>query len=170
MANSRVAAQISYPISHIRLLSISCFGFTGPRWRGSSTPVGCFLKGRVLRARILYEVGCMIPCYCGSRLRAQGTRWVRSLRSAAIHRNFLFGDRLMKKPIIAISFLILFFNSPCLAENYVLVGQMGSEIRYELQQRITGGLDAQKVELRFVIPQTFESPTYRQEVHDGKRN
>ncbi len=61
--------------------------------------------------------------------------------------------------------MILLWSSPCLAENYVLVGQMGSEIRYKLQQRITGGLDAQKVELRFVIPPTFESPTYRQEVH-----
>ena len=62
--------------------------------------------------------------------------------------------------------LILFWSCLSLAENYVLVGQMGSEIRYELQQRITGALDAQKLELRFVIPQTFESPTYRQEVHD----
>ena len=34
---------------------ISCFGFTGPRGRGSSTPMGCFLTGRVLRAGSLYE-------------------------------------------------------------------------------------------------------------------
>ena len=56
-----------------------------------------------------------------------------------------------------------------MAENYVLTGQMGSEIRYELQQRITRGSDTEKVELRFVVPQTFESPTYRQEVHEFPR-
>ena len=47
-------SHIPHPISHIRLLRISYFGSTGPRGRGSSTPMGCFLKGRVLRARILY--------------------------------------------------------------------------------------------------------------------
>jgi transglutaminase-like putative cysteine protease len=48
----------------------------------------------------------------------------------------------------------------------VLMGQMGSEIRYELQQRITRGSGTEKVELRLVVPQTFESPTYRQEVRE----
>jgi hypothetical protein len=64
--------------------------------------------------------------------------------------------------------LVLFFlwNVPCLAENYVVVGQMGSEISYELQQRVTRAAGTERVELRFVVPQTFESPTYRQEVQN----
>jgi transglutaminase-like putative cysteine protease len=59
---------------------------------------------------------------------------------------------------------LLFWSAHCLAENYVLVGQMGSEIRYELQQRVTRASETEKVEIRFVVPQSFESPTYRQEV------
>ncbi len=63
--------------------------------------------------------------------------------------------------------LALFFlwNFPCAAENYVLVGQMGSEVRYELEQRVTRSPGTQKLVLSFVVPPTFESPTYRQEIH-----
>jgi hypothetical protein len=72
----------------------------------------------------------------------------------------------MRKSSFLILVLILLWGFPCLAENYVLVGQMGSDIRYELQQRVTRGLGTESVELRFVVPQSFESPTYYQEVHD----
>ena len=63
--------------------------------------------------------------------------------------------------------LALFFlwNFPCGAENYVLVGQMGSEVRYELEQRVTRSPGTQKLVLSFVVPPSFESPTYRQKIH-----
>ena len=63
--------------------------------------------------------------------------------------------------------LALFFlwNFPCGAENYVLVGQMGSEVRYELEQRVTRNPGTQKLVLSFVVPPSFESPTYRQKIH-----
>jgi transglutaminase-like putative cysteine protease len=63
--------------------------------------------------------------------------------------------------------LALFFlwNFPCGAENYVIVGQMGSEVRYELEQRVTRSPGTQKLVLSFVVPPSFESPTYRQKIH-----
>jgi transglutaminase-like putative cysteine protease len=61
--------------------------------------------------------------------------------------------------------LFFLWNFPCAAENYVIVGQMGSEIRYELEQRITRSPGTQKLVLSFVVPPTFESPTYRQQIH-----
>ena len=63
--------------------------------------------------------------------------------------------------------LALFFlwNFPCGAENYVLVGQMESEVRYELEQRVTRSPGTQKLVLSFVVPPSFESPTYRQKIH-----
>ena len=62
--------------------------------------------------------------------------------------------------------LFFLWNFPCGAENYVLVGQMGSEVRYELEQRVTRSPGTQKLVLSFVVPPSFESPTYRQEIHD----
>jgi transglutaminase-like putative cysteine protease len=69
--------------------------------------------------------------------------------------------------IVCMAFALFFlWNFPCAAENYVLVGQMGSEIRYELEQRVRRSPDTQKLVLSFVVPPTFESPTYRQEIHN----
>ncbi|MEJ2364745.1 MAG: transglutaminase domain-containing protein [Deltaproteobacteria bacterium] len=68
--------------------------------------------------------------------------------------------------IVCMAFALFFlWTLPCGAENYVLVGQMGSEIRYELEQRVTRSPGTQKLVLSFVVPPTFESPTYRQEIH-----
>ncbi len=63
-------------------------------------------------------------------------------------------------------FWFLFLATPCMAENYVVVGHMGSQIRYQLQQRVIRGAGTERVELSFVIPQSFDSPTYHQEVQD----
>jgi hypothetical protein len=52
------------------------------------------------------------------------------------------------------------------AENYTLKGQMGSVIRYELQEQITAGEGIKKLVLSFVVPQTYQSPTYKQEIKD----
>ncbi len=71
----------------------------------------------------------------------------------------------MKKIVFKLLFLLIVSSVPCLAENYVLVGQMGSEIRYELRQQVKRGPGTKKMVLSFVVPRTFDSPTYRQEVH-----
>lgn len=53
-----------------------------------------------------------------------------------------------------------------MAENYTLRGGMDSSIRYELQEQITAGDGVRKLVLSFVIPQSFQSPTYSQEISD----
>ena len=72
----------------------------------------------------------------------------------------------MRRIVCLACALFFLLNFPCGAENYVLVGQMGSEIRYELEQRVRRNPGTQKLVLSFVVPPTFESPTYRQEIHD----
>lgn len=52
------------------------------------------------------------------------------------------------------------------AENYTLRGDMGTEIRYELRERITGGEEAQRTTLSVVLPRDFHSPTFRQEIRE----
>ena len=52
------------------------------------------------------------------------------------------------------------------AENFTLRGDMGSTIRYELQERITAGDGVRKLVMSFVVPQNYASPTYSQEIQD----
>lgn len=72
----------------------------------------------------------------------------------------------MKKISAAILGLALLWPVSGYAENYMLKGQMGSVIRYELQEQITAGEGIKKLVLSFVVPQTYESPTYKQEIRD----
>jgi hypothetical protein len=71
-----------------------------------------------------------------------------------------------------IFFLLLIFyfvlEASCLAENYILEGQMGSDIVYELQQQVKKGPGTRKLVLSFVVPPTFVSPTYNQEIRGFK--
>lgn len=50
------------------------------------------------------------------------------------------------------------------AENYTLNGDMDSVLQYELKQQITAPDGVRRLEASFVIPQSFNSPTYGQEV------
>ncbi len=52
------------------------------------------------------------------------------------------------------------------AENYAVKGDMWSNIRYELQEQVTAGGGIQKMVLSFVVPQSFQSPTSRQEIKE----
>ena len=54
------------------------------------------------------------------------------------------------------------------AENYTVKGEMASTIHYELQHQVTPGDGMQQMSLSFVVPQTFHSPTYSQEISDFK--
>jgi len=74
----------------------------------------------------------------------------------------------MKKTVCSVLCLILLCPALSLAENYRLKGELGANIRYELQEQVTAGEGIKKMVLSFVKPRTFESPTYRQEIKDFK--
>ena len=74
----------------------------------------------------------------------------------------------MKKIFFLLIVLLLLPGPSCLAENYVLQGQMGSDIVYELQQQVKKGPGTRKLVLSFVVPPTFVSPTYNQQIRGFK--
>jgi hypothetical protein len=51
-------------------------------------------------------------------------------------------------------------------ENITVRGEMGSAIRYELREQVTAGAGISKLILSFVIPKSFQSPTYQQTIKD----
>ena len=53
---------------------------------------------------------------------------------------------------------------PGFAENFIVKGDMSSAIHYELQHQITAGDAMNKLSLSFVLPKSFESPTYSQKI------
>jgi hypothetical protein len=73
---------------------------------------------------------------------------------------------------IRLSLILLFAFAvtagPGLAENFTVKGDMTSTIHYELQHRITAGDSMSKLSLSFVVPQSFESPTYNQQISNFK--
>ena len=72
----------------------------------------------------------------------------------------------MKKLFAAIFGITLLWPVLSPAENYTVKGDMGSSIRYELQEQVTAGGGIQKMVLSFVVPQSFQSPTSRQEIKE----
>ncbi|MGA3206433.1 MAG: transglutaminase domain-containing protein [Syntrophales bacterium] len=72
----------------------------------------------------------------------------------------------MKKLFAAIFGITLLWPVLSPAENYTVKGDMGSNIRYELQEQVTAGGGIQKMVLSFVVPQSFQSPTSRQEIKE----
>src|SRR5512140_2241088 len=73
----------------------------------------------------------------------------------------------MDKRLGAILGLVLLAAVPVRAENYTVRGGMGAEIRYELRETITAGDDVHRTTLSFVMPRSFESPTFRQEIQNA---
>jgi len=77
----------------------------------------------------------------------------------------------MKKLLNTIFVLALAVTaSPSYAENFTVKGDMASTLHYELQHQITAGDAMKKLTLSFVIPQSFESPTYKQQITNFKIN
>ncbi|MEN6622102.1 MAG: transglutaminase-like domain-containing protein [Smithella sp.] len=73
------------------------------------------------------------------------------------------------KKIFSLVFLVLIvIVIPCFAENFVVQGDMSSAIHYELRQQITAGDAMRKLSLSFVLPQSFQSPTYGQQITNLK--
>jgi len=64
--------------------------------------------------------------------------------------------------------MILLWTCPLSGENYTLKGDMDSAIRYELQEQVTANEGVKKIILSFVVPQSFTSPTYSQDISDFK--
>ncbi|NUO79893.1 transglutaminase domain-containing protein [candidate division KSB1 bacterium] len=64
------------------------------------------------------------------------------------------------------SALLAFFVTHTPAENYVLAGKQNSRIQYELSQRIVPMSGMKSLIISTVVPATFKSPTYNQEVSD----
>jgi transglutaminase-like putative cysteine protease len=76
------------------------------------------------------------------------------------------GKVLMKKIVWGCLAALLLCAHVAGAENYTLEGRMASTMRYELRDRITSAKGIKKLSLSFVVPATFSSPTYRQEISD----
>lgn len=72
----------------------------------------------------------------------------------------------MKKYFTTVFILALLWPVSGHGENYTLKGRMGSVIRYELQEQITAGEGIKKLVLSFVVPPSYESPTYKQQIRD----
>jgi len=52
----------------------------------------------------------------------------------------------------------------CVAENYVVTGDMQSKVRYELQQRISPDPGISRMKLSCVIPRDSQSVTFEQKI------
>ncbi len=61
-------------------------------------------------------------------------------------------------------FLALLFAIPCSAENYLLNGGQESKIQYEMVQKVQPSSNTRKLILNYVVPESFDSPTYRQKI------
>lgn len=60
--------------------------------------------------------------------------------------------------------LILIFSLPASAANYLLNGGQESNINYTMTQKIEPKPNIRKLILTYVIPETFESPTFNQKI------
>jgi transglutaminase-like putative cysteine protease len=74
----------------------------------------------------------------------------------------------MIKNIIILLVSITFLLSNLLAENYLLNGGQQSRIKYVLVQQIEPTPQTVTVDLTYVIPQSFQSPTFNQEISELK--
>jgi len=70
----------------------------------------------------------------------------------------------MKRCIITVAFLIIAISLH--AENYLINGGQNSRINYVLTQRVEPAGDTKYLKLSFVVPQSFNSPTYNQRIEN----
>ena len=71
----------------------------------------------------------------------------------------------MKKMLLMVAVIILVAaHGPAIAENITVTGDMGSKIHFELEKKVTTVPGLQNLILSFVVPETFTSPTFRQDV------
>ena len=58
----------------------------------------------------------------------------------------------------------ILLSLPCYAENYLLNGGQNSRIDYTMEQRVVPSAGTQRLILSYVIPESFNSPTYNQQI------
>lgn len=73
--------------------------------------------------------------------------------------------KFMKK-ILGMLLLLVLWPLPGSAENYTVEGKMDSDIRFEIRRNITLADGITKLTLSFVVPPSFQSPTYNQDVRE----
>lgn len=69
-----------------------------------------------------------------------------------------------RRAIFAALAVLMLWCSPVSAENYTVEGEMGSQIRFEIRKSVTTVAGVTKLTLSFVVPPTFQSPTYNQDI------
>ncbi|MBF0224973.1 MAG: transglutaminase domain-containing protein [Desulfobacterales bacterium] len=69
----------------------------------------------------------------------------------------------MKKIIF---YIVLLCSLPIFtfAENYIVNGEQKSNINYEMTQKIIPAKQTKKISLSYVVPQSFDSPTFKQNI------
>lgn len=72
----------------------------------------------------------------------------------------------MPQRLIRTLFALLLMTSPAAAENYILNGDQVSRIHFQIHQQIDPMPNAAQLILSFVVPVSFTSPTYTQQVSD----
>ncbi len=70
----------------------------------------------------------------------------------------------MKKILMSAVIMLVAAYGPAFADNITVNGDMGSKIHFEIDKRVTTVPGLQNLTLSFVAPETFTSPTYRQDV------
>ncbi len=60
--------------------------------------------------------------------------------------------------------LVLLIAAPGFAKNYLLNGGQESEINYLMVQKVQPSSNTRKLMLSYVVPESFDSPTYRQKI------
>jgi transglutaminase-like putative cysteine protease len=70
--------------------------------------------------------------------------------------------------MIKILLISIFFILPSVvhSENYLLDGKQESEIAYRMVQQVTSSPDVTKLWLNYVVPVSYDSPTYSQTIND----
>jgi len=74
----------------------------------------------------------------------------------------------MKKIIILSGIFLLIHTAG--AENYLINGGQESKILYHLTQRVEPAGETKTLKLSFVVPESFQSPTYNQRIEDFNLN
>lgn len=71
----------------------------------------------------------------------------------------------MKRSLQAFFMTLMILTAiPAQAEKFTVKGDMASTIHYELRHQITAGDSMKKLMLSFVEPESFDSPTYKQQI------
>ena len=70
----------------------------------------------------------------------------------------------MAKKRIILFLITLLMASPSVAENYILNGEQLSQINFQILQKIDPMPDTPQLMLSFVVPMSFISPTYTQQI------